>query len=76
MVIDSSESNYSIIVVVCTDLSGKKPHRQVGVGKVIATGSLGSVMVREFCSRCNVCHLHHSDNTGAVTRILYKLYTV
>ena len=32
-------------VVICTDLSGREPHRQVGVVRVIATGSLSSVMV-------------------------------
>ena len=28
-------------VVVCTDLSGKKPHIQVGVGRVVTLESLG-----------------------------------
>ena len=32
-------------VVVCTDLSGKEPHRQVGVDRVVILGSLGGVMV-------------------------------
>ena len=31
-----------VSVVVCTDLSGKEPHRQVGV---VTSGSLGGVMV-------------------------------
>ena len=31
-------------VAVCTDISGKEPHTQVGMGTVIASGSLGSVM--------------------------------
>ena len=31
--------------VLCTDLSGKTPHRQVGVGKVVTSRSLGAVMV-------------------------------
>ena len=31
---------------VCTDLSGKEPHSQVSVDRMIAAGSLGSVMVR------------------------------
>ena len=34
-----------VSVVVCTDLSGKEPHRQVGVGRVVTSGSLGGVMV-------------------------------
>ena len=33
------------IVAVCTDLSGKEPHRQVGVGRVVTPGSLGSIIV-------------------------------
>ena len=32
-------------VVVCTELSGKEPHRQVGVGMVVISGCLGDVMV-------------------------------
>ena len=32
-------------VVVCTDLSGKKLHIQVGAGTVVTSGSLCSVMV-------------------------------
>ena len=34
-----------VSVVVCTDLSGKEPHRLVGVGRVVTSGSLGGVMV-------------------------------
>ena len=32
-------------VVVCTDLQGKEPHRQVGIGQVMTSGSLGGGMV-------------------------------
>ena len=32
-------------VVVCTDLSGKEPYREVGVGSMVTSGSLGGVMV-------------------------------
>ena len=31
--------------VICIDHSGKEPHRQVGVGRVVTPGSLGGVMV-------------------------------
>ena len=31
--------------VVCTDLSGKEPHRQAGMGTVLTSGSLGGVMI-------------------------------
>ena len=31
--------------VVCTDLSDKEPHRQVGVGRVVTSGGLGGVIV-------------------------------
>ena len=33
-------------MIVCTDLASKDPHRQVGMDRVIASGILGSVMVR------------------------------
>ena len=32
-------------VVVYTDLSGKEPHIQVGVGRIVTCGSLGAVVV-------------------------------
>ena len=32
-------------VVYCTDLSGRKPHRQVGVGTVVTSGSRDGIMV-------------------------------
>ena len=32
-------------VVVCMDLLEKAPHRQVGVSRVMTSGSLGDVMV-------------------------------
>ena len=34
-----------MIVVVCIDFSDKERHRQVGVGRVVISGSLGGVMV-------------------------------
>ena len=33
------------VVVVCTDVSGKEPHRQVFVKRVMISGSQGSVIV-------------------------------
>ena len=33
-----------VTVIVCTDLSDKMPHRQVGVDRVVTSGSLGGVM--------------------------------
>ena len=33
-------------VVVCTDLSGKEPHRQVGVGRLVTSCNLGGVMAQ------------------------------
>ena len=35
----------TISVIVCTDHSGKKLPRQVGVGSVATSGSLGGVMI-------------------------------
>ena len=74
-------------LVVYTDLSGKEPHRQADMGVVVTSESLGGVMVSILaleCKRCwfdshsmcNICHLYHSYDTGAVTWILYKLCTV
>ena len=37
--------DYNIFVVVCNDLSGKQPHRQVGVDRVVTLGSLSGEMV-------------------------------
>ena len=34
-----------MIVVVCTDLSDKEPHRHVGMGELVTSGSLYRVMV-------------------------------
>ena len=34
-----------LVLVVCTDLSAKTPPRQVGIGRVVTSGSLGGVMV-------------------------------
>ena len=58
---------WGISLVVCIDLSGKKPHRQVGMDKVIESRSLGSKMVRilawngkkfgfKSCPMCNISH--------------------
>ena len=35
-------------VIVCTDPSGKKPHRQVDVGVVVTSGSLGGGKVSKL----------------------------
>ena len=32
-------------VVDCTDLSGKEPHRYVGIDKMVTSGSVGGVIV-------------------------------
>ena len=61
-------------VVVCTDLSGKRLHRQVSVGIVVTSGSLCGIMVSHSdlkfkrcafvsSSRCNISHFHHSQPT-------------
>ena len=39
-------------VLVWTDLSSKAPHGQVGVGRVVTSGSLGSVMVSVLVYTC------------------------
>ena len=37
--------NVNDSVVVCTDFSGKEPHRQLSMGMVVTSGILGGVMV-------------------------------
>ena len=70
------------------DLSGKRPHRQVGLGRMVMLGSLGGVMVSTLAHnkrcgfnshpRCTIYHFHHplSHDTGSMTRILCKLNTI
>ena len=40
-------------VAVCTDLSGKEPHRQVGMGSMITSGILGGIMVSTLTWNAN-----------------------
>ena len=47
-------------VAVYTDLSGKKPHIQVGMDTVMATGSLGDVIVNTSME-CKICGLDSSS---------------
>ena len=75
------------VVVVYTDLSGKKLHRQVCVGTVVTSGSLSSVIVstpdqnaREVGAIPTLGAIFPIFITPmklvAVTMILYKLRTV
>ena len=43
-----------VSVVVYSDLSGKEPHRQVGVGRVMTSGSLGGVMVSTLARNARI----------------------
>ena len=45
VMISGSLGGVMVSATVCTDLSGKEPHRQVGVNRVVTSGSLGGVMV-------------------------------
>ena len=45
MMTSGSLGGVIVSVVVCTDLSGKELHRQVGVGMVMISRSLAGVMV-------------------------------
>ena len=52
--------------LVCTDLSDEEPHRQVGLDRVMTSGSLAGIMIStlartqeirfDSCSRCNISH--------------------
>ena len=73
--------------VICIDLSGKELHRQVGMGRVVTSGSLDGGIVctltwnaRDMCSipalETILSIFITSRHTGAMTRILYKGHIV
>ena len=64
------------VVVVCTGLpvSGKEPYRQVGVGKVIRSGSLGGVMVSTLARNARDMGLIAS--LGAIFSIFYHPHNI
>ena len=54
------------IVAVFTDLSGKEPHRQVGLARAMTSGSLSGVMVNTLAqfnshTRRNISNFHHEQ---------------
>ena len=62
------------IILDCSDLSNKVPHRPVGMAMVMTSGSLGWIMVStlawnargggfEFCSMFNISHFDHPRDT-------------
>ena len=44
--------NCRAMSVVCTKISGREPHRQVSVGRVVSSGSLDGVMVNTLDFAC------------------------
>ena len=74
--------------MICTDLSGKAPHRQVDMDRVMTLRCLGGLMVitQARNARDVVSHLGMifpifimpppTPMTGVMTRILYKLIAV
>ena len=70
------------VVHVHTDLSNKEPHRQVGVGRVVPSESLGGVMVNtlarnaegvfDFYSKCNISHFHHCKTLSFLCFYFFK----
>ena len=74
-------------VVVCAELSGKKLHRQVGIGRVVTSGNLGGVMVitltrnaRDMGSIPTLSVLFRILTNlmmlVAMTKIMYKVHSV
>ena len=61
-------------VIVCTDLSGKEPHRQVGVGRVGTSGSLGGIIVSTLSQ--NARDLGSIPTLGAIFPISITLTTL
>ena len=52
--------------MVCTDLSGKEPHRQLGIDKVMIYGTLVGVVVKTLAGSARgvglyatQAHVHH-----------------
>ena len=75
------------VVVVCTDFSGREPHRQVDVGRMVTSQSLGGVIVNtptwnagEGGSIPALGAIFPifitTRDTGSMTRTVYKLHTV
>ena len=71
--------NFSVVdsVVVCTDLSGKEPHGQVGVSNVMIFSEPSGVMVNMLTRNARDVGSIHAllsmdpHNTCAMTRIMY-----
>ena len=61
MVTSGCLSGVMVRVVVCTDLAGNEPHRQVGVGRAVPSGSHERV-----CSRSE-----QFQNQGFIVHNLY-----
>ena len=53
--------------MVCTDVSGKKLHIQVGVGTLVRPGSLGSIMVST--------QARHARGGGSI-RVLNEIFPI
>ena len=62
------------VLVVCTDLPGEEPYREVGIGSTVISGRTGGVMVSRLaqhvkdvspksCSRHNIPHVLHTDTS-------------
>ena len=68
VVFDSSKIKHNDTVLVCTDLSGKEPHRVIGVDRMVTSGSQRGKMVSalavDYCS---------PRDTRAMIRILSKV---
>ena len=62
-------------VVVCTELPGKEPHKHVGVGSMVVTGSLGPACMRcgfDDHSRHIISHFHHTHDNALHPRNIVK----
>ena len=55
-------------VADCTDLSGKEPHRQVGLDRIITSGRLGGLMVSTMAQ--NTRAMGSTPALGAIFLIL------
>ena len=80
--VESLHSHTSVIV--CTDLSVKEPYIHVGMGTVVKSRWWNVQHTGLECKRCgfnsrslcNISNFHHTDDTAAMTSVLYKLCAV
>ena len=60
----------NVCLVIYTDLSDKEPRRQVGVGRVVISGSLGGLMVNTLARNARAVGLIPHIFIASITQVL------